>query len=176
MRRIIVCALFWFAITTACVYSAEVSEIYLDDGSILRAEVVSLQDGVYTLRSASMGKFNLDASRVSRINSRQEGQSSDPADLSQAQQQPFGSQENFKAKVDSAQAAIMKDPEAMQSAMAMASDPEFQKLLEDPEAVAALKKGDVATLMKKPQFQAIMNNPKMQGFADKMKDKIQDPQ
>ena len=176
MRRIIICALLWSAITGVCAFSAEVSDIYLDDGSILRAEVISLQNGKYTLRSASMGEFTLESSRVSQIGRRQADQNLVPAAPAQVQQQSFGSPEAFQAKVASAQAAIMNDPEGMQAAMAMASDPDFRKLLEDPEAVAALKSGDMATLMKKPQFQAIMDDPKMQGLANKVKDKVKDPQ
>jgi hypothetical protein len=172
----IICVLFWFAITGACVFAAEVSDIYLDDGSILRAEVVSLQNGMYTLRSPSMGEFTLQSSRVSQIGSRQANQALVPAEPVQGQQQALGSPQAFQAKIASTQAALLNDPEGMQAAMAMASDPDFKKLLEDPEAVAALKSGDMATLMKKPQFQAIMDNPRMQGLADKMKDKIKDPQ
>jgi hypothetical protein len=176
MRKIIISIFLWLAITGVCAFSSEVSDIYLDDGSVLRAEVVSLQNGVYTLRSTSMGEFSLEASRIRQIGLRQPNQNFIPGTAVQAQQQPLKTPENFQSKVASTQAMIMKDPEAMQTVMTMATDPEFQKLFDDPQAVAALKAGDMATLMKNPQFQAIMNNPKMQGFADKMKDKIQDQQ
>ncbi|MCX5708017.1 MAG: hypothetical protein NTY14_03430 [Candidatus Omnitrophica bacterium] len=172
MRRMIICVLFCSAITGARAFSAEVSDIYLDDGSFLRAEVVSLQNGKYTLRSPSMGEFTIDASRISQIEHRTVERPAVQAETAQVQQQPFGSPEAFQAKVASTQTAVMNDPEAMKAIISMASDPEFQKLFEDPEAVAALKSGDMATLMKKPGFQAIMNNPKMQAFANQMKDKI----
>jgi hypothetical protein len=170
MRRMIVCALFWMAVTAVGVFSAEVSEIYLDDGSVLRAEIVSLRDGVYTLRSASMGEFTLDATRVSQVGSRQADQSAPD----QSTRQPFSSPADFQAKVASTQAAIMNDPEAMQAVMAMASDPEFKKFTEDPEAVAALKAGDTAALLKNPQFRAMMEDPKMQGIAARMVNKTKD--
>jgi hypothetical protein len=172
MRRMIICVLFWMSIIAVRAFSAEVSDIYLSDGSVLRAEVVSLAGGVYTLRSPSLGEFTIDASRVSQIGHRATGQDPVPGAPAQVPQQASGSSGSFQAKVANTQAMIMKDPEAMQAVMAMATDPEFQKLFEDPEAVAALKSGDMATLMKKPEFQAIMNNPKMQGFANKIKDKI----
>jgi hypothetical protein len=168
----IICALFWSTITVVCAFSAEVSDIYLDDGSFLRAEIVSLQNGKYTLRSPSLGEFSIDASRITQIERRKAEQPPVQADPAQVQQQALGSPEAFQAKVASTQAAVMSDPEAMKAIISMASDPEFQKLFDDPEAVAALKSGDMATLMKKPEFQAIMDNPKMKAFADRMKDKI----
>jgi hypothetical protein len=176
MGRISISVLLLLAITLASAFSAEISEIYLDDGSVLRAEVVSLQNGMYTLRSPSLGEFTLEASRVTLIGRRKEGKMIVPSATSPAPEQAFGSSENFQEKIASTQAAIMTDPEGMKLAVAMAFDPEFRKLLEDPEAVAALKSGDTATLMKKPQFRAIMSNPKIQGLADKMKDKVNNPQ
>jgi hypothetical protein len=176
MKKLIFCVLLCSAISGFRAFGAEVNDIYLSDGSVLRAEVVSLQNGVYTLRSASMGEFTLDASRVSQIGNRQPGQNSLPGAPLQFQQQPSESQQAFQAKVASTQAVIMNDPEGMKAAMSMASDPDFQKLIEDPEAVAALKSGDLPTLMKKPQFRVIMDNPKMQGFISQMKDKMQDQQ
>jgi hypothetical protein len=174
MRKTMIFALVWLAITAGCAFSAETSDIILDDGSVIRADVVSLQDGVYTLRSSSMGDFKIDANRVSQINRHRDGQSPAAALPGQSDQMPFASREEFKAKVETTQAALMNDPEAMKAAARMAAKPEFQKLLQDPEALAALKSGDTETLMKKPSFQAIMNDPEMKGMAESMMNKTGD--
>ena len=167
MTKKIACFLLWLMTAAASVYGADLSDIILDDGSVVRGEVVSLQDGIYTLRSPSMGEFKLDAGRVIQIRRYLPDQIL-PSVPAQAGQPSFSSQ-TLKSQVESTQAELLNNPEAMQEAMLMASDPEFQKLMEDPEAVAALKSMDMETLLKNPKFMAIMQNPRMQGLATKLK-------
>lgn len=143
-----ICLLVSFLCVTATAFCGEANDVILDDGSSIRAEVVSLQDGVYTMRSESIGTFTLNASRVRRI----ERAASNPQ------------QENFQARVNSTQRAIAQDPEAARMASAMAADPAFQELLNDPEAVAAIKANDTAALMRNPRFRALMADPKIQAM------------
>jgi hypothetical protein len=176
MSKIVFFVLVWCLTIVVPAFSALVSDIILDDGSLLRAEIVSLQDGVYTLRSESMGEFKLDAYRVSQIRQQRDGQIPAYTAPAQADPQFSGSSEAFKAQVESTQAALMNDPEAMKEMIILASDPAFKKLFEDPVTVAALKSGDMATLLKNPQFLAIMADPKMQGVANRLMNKSKDPQ
>ncbi len=169
MIKKIICVLLWSGLTAASVLGAELSDIILDDGSILRGEVISFQDNIYTLRSSSMGEFKLDASRVTQIRHYRANQIPASTAPAQAGTAFSGSSEALKAQVESTQTALMNDPETMREAMLMASDPDFQKLMEDPEALAALKSLDMNTLLKNPKFLAIMQNPRMQGIATKLK-------
>ena len=174
MKKIVIGVMAWLAMAAVCAFGAEISDITLDDGSVLRAEVVSLQGGKYTLRSSSLGEIKLDASRVSQISRHKDGQSPASAAPGLSESAPLGSPEEIKARVEAGEIQALNDPAAMQEAELMASSPEFKKLLEDPEAVAALKSGDTATLQKKPAFQAIMKDPRLQGAAEKLMNRSND--
>jgi hypothetical protein len=105
MKRILIFAMLWFAVPALPAFG-EMNEIMLEDGSIIRAEIVSFENGNYTLRSESMGTFSLNASHVRRINSR----GGDPAPvLPLAKPSP----DALNARVKDAQAALMNDPESM---------------------------------------------------------------
>ena len=179
----VICALLCSLYNAAPVFSAEVNDIVLEDGSVIRAEVISFQNGKYTLRSESIGVISLDSSQVSQILRHKVNQSVVPlsvaplsaASLGSAQAPLFSSSpEMFQANVEKAQAMLMKDPQAMQVVASMASDPNFKELLDDPESVAAIKSGDIATLMKNPRFLAITQDSRMQEMATKVMNKSKD--
>jgi len=48
-------------------FAAEPAEINLRDGSVIRAEVISLQDGLYTLKSETLGTIVIEKSQISSI-------------------------------------------------------------------------------------------------------------
>ena len=50
-------------------FAAELQRIILQDGSSVNAEVLSLNNGVYTLKSPALGKFTVSASEVQAIQS-----------------------------------------------------------------------------------------------------------
>jgi hypothetical protein len=169
MKKILsgmICVLLCSVYNAAPVFSAELNDIVLEDGSIIRAEVISFQNGKYTLRSESIGVVTIDSSQVSQILRHKANQSQAPLFSS--------SPEMFQANVEKAQTMLMKDPEAMQVVASMASDPNFKELLDDPASVAALKSGDMAALLKNPRFLAIMQDPKMQDMAAKVINKSKD--
>jgi len=168
-----ICALLCFVLNAAPVFSAELNDIVLDDGSIIRAEVISFQNGKYTLRSESLGVFTLDGSLVNQVLRHKANQSAAPVGSLQAPLFP-SSPENFQENVKKTQSVLMQDPQAMQVVASMASDPNFKELLDDPESVAAIKAGDMAALLKNPRFLAIMQDPRMQEMATKMMNKSKD--
>lgn len=178
MKRVLgimICALFCNWLNAGPVFSAELNDFVLDDGSVIRAEIISFQDRKYTLRSDSLGVFSIDAARIEKVLRYKTDQSSAPlaaASFGSGQAAQFSSSsEMFQANIEETKAMLMKDPEAMRVVASMASDPNFRELLDDPAVVAALKSGDMATLLKNPRFLAIMQDPKMQELATKVRDK-----
>ncbi len=169
----VLCVLTFYFFLAVFVYSAELNEIVLDDGSIIQAEVVSMTDGKYSLRSQSMGDFTIDAARVSQISKGgvNEVKVSEMAVHNISAEPAAVSSDALKTKVANVQADIMKDPQAMQMVTSMASDPAITQLLDDPEIAAASKAGDIGALMRNPKFLAVMQDSRIQGMASKMMDK-----
>ena len=153
--------IFWGALSVVPAFCGQPSDVALDDGSVIRAEVVSLQDGKYTLRSQSLGMIQLEASRVESISKpgvpAEPGQDGTPL-----------APESLKERAQDAQAQMVNDPEAMAMVAALAADPEFKELTSDPEAMAALQSGDSAKLKNNARFNALMDNPRMQAIAARL--------
>ena len=108
--------MFFGAISIVPAFCGQASEVALDDGSVIRAEVVSLQDGKYTLRSQSLGTFQLEASRVQSIS--KPGGFFGPGQVA-APMAP----ESLKSQAQDAQAQMINDPEAMAMVAALSADP-----------------------------------------------------
>jgi hypothetical protein len=166
MTKIMAAILVWCAVAAA-VYAGEASDIVMDDGSVIRAEIMALLNGNYTIHSSSIGTLTIDAARVRRIS--RPGDTAVPLSGQNAHsgQAPV----SISAGVENAKEMILNDPEAMRSVTELAADPAFKALVADPQIMSALNSGDTATLMQNPKFRALTDNPKMQGVATRLMEK-----
>ena len=128
---------------------AEPREIELDDGSVLRGEIVSLQDNVLTLKSDTLGLVKMDASRIRNI--RMKPGSSD------------GAGDQFKEL----QASMMNDPRIMAMISSLQNNPDVQEVLRDTELMQAISAGDIGALLSNPKIIKLLNNPKIQEIGKK---------
>ncbi|MFC1531849.1 hypothetical protein ACFL7M_00565 [Thermodesulfobacteriota bacterium] len=69
MRALYFCLMLLSGIIAGDVLAGEVREIKLNDGSIIKGEVLSLNDGIYTLKSASLGTLKIEESKIRSITS-----------------------------------------------------------------------------------------------------------
>lgn len=133
--------------------AGEVREIELTDGSILSGEVLSLSNGVYTIRSEAMGTVTVKDSSVRAIR-RKSAVSSPPQDHAR--------------EIQSLQKQMMSDQEVMSLIEGLKNDPSFQSVLQDPEIVKAVSAGDIGALMANPRFLELMNNSTVKNIQQKM--------
>ena len=133
-------------------FAAEVREIELNDGSVVTGEVVSLSNGVYTVRTGSLGTITIEESRVRSI--RQKGAAAPSSDVS--------------AEARSLQERMVKDQEIMSMIESLRTDPEFQKILQDPEVMKAVNAGDIAALTANPAFMKLLQNSTVQNIKNKV--------
>ena len=77
LTKVIRSAVFCLCIIVGGLYGSvlagELSEIELTDGSIIRGEIVSFINGVYTVKSGSVGTVRIDESDVQLIRVKSEG-------------------------------------------------------------------------------------------------------
>jgi hypothetical protein len=133
------------------VNAAETREIELTDGSVITGEVVSLSDGIYTVRSATLGTLRIEESKVRVI--RLQGS---------AAQNDAGSQ------AKSIQDKMLGDIEIMDTIRALQNDPDLQKILQDPEIMEAVQTGDIDALMRNPAFMKLLNKQAVQDINKKL--------
>ena len=150
------------AVCTA--YAGEMKEVELNDGTVITGEIVSLNNGVYTIKSESLGTTKLSESKVRSI--RMKGSSRVSGDRNVSPQNPNSADADAQAR--SLQQKMVNDKEVMDKIHSLENDPEFQKILEDPAVMRAVNSGDVAALMANPQFLKLMNNRTVQEITSKV--------
>jgi hypothetical protein len=164
IRSIAICFLFAAGLAVCTAYAGEVKEVELNDGTVVTGEIVSLNNGVYTIKSESLGTITLTESKVRTIRMKSSSRVSGQQNASQ--QNPNSADANAQAQ--SLQQKMMNDKEVMDKIHSLENDPEFQKILEDPEVMRAVNSGDVAALMANPQFLKLMNNRTVQEITNKV--------
>ena len=133
--------------------AGETREIELNDGSVLTGEVLSLNNGVYTVRTNALGILRLEEAKIRSI--RQRGTvSSRPSEPS--------------SDTRSLQDKMMGDKDVMAMIQSLKDDPQFAKILEDPEIMNAVSSGDTAALMTNPKFLQLLHNPAVRDIQQKV--------
>lgn len=131
--------------------SARGAVLELRDGSVVSGDILSLQGGVYTVKTASLGTVRVNQDNVKSV--RYSDASSTPG---------------HQKQIESLQRDIALDPAMMEKIMALQSDPQIQKALSDPEIVSALTRGDINTLMQNPEFMKLMNHPALKSMTQEI--------
>lgn len=159
-----ICSLFAAGLAAGTAYSGEAKEIELNDGTVITGEIVSLNNGVYTIKSESLGTVKLTDSKVRTIRMKSSTRASGEQNASQQDRSPS----DVTSQTRSLQDKMMNDKEVMDKIHSLQNDPEFQKILEDPEIVRAVNSGDIAALMTNPNFMKLLNNRTVQDITNKV--------
>ena len=130
--------------------------IELADGSRIQGEIQSIEDGVYTVLSPSLGVVHVEQSNIVRIV--YSGGASDRTDASD--RSPARDDETTR-EILQLQESLAQDAEAMAAIISLQSDPQIQAILTDPAIAQAIQDGDYASLLGNPKIQALENNAKV---------------
>jgi hypothetical protein len=153
----LICSLFLlFSLKTA--YAGELRVIELSDGSVVTGEVLSLESGIYTVRSGTLGTIRIEEAKIRAIRTKTAETGAGAA----------STESSSAAEINALQTRMMSDQEVMGLIQALGNDPEFQKILEDPAIVKAVNDGDVSVLMADPRFLQLLNNPTVREIQKKV--------
>lgn len=128
--------------------------IELSDGSRVRGEILALENGVYTVQSAHLGRIEIRQQDVRRI----DYEDSAGGATTEAQ----------KARIQALQRDLAADGEIFALIQRLQSDPQLQEILADPEIMRAVAAGDLAALSENPKFMQLMNNPNIRAITSKV--------
>ena len=128
--------------------AAPLKQIELTDGSMITAEVLALKQGVYSLKSPTLGNIALAEDKIKVIRSH-------PAETAAQYTLQAGQIEALKG-------LVLNNKASMEKIMALKDDPEIQKILQNPELSQAVKTGDLSALLQQPAFKELLNNPDIQ--------------
>jgi hypothetical protein len=128
--------------------------LMLKDGSVITGEIESVQNGIYTFRSPSLGTLSLKESEIRRI----EMPAASPASADGKTSKPSAAS---NPQVEALQRRILADDALMSSVTALLDDPQFQAVLKDPKILDAVRGGDIDALEGNPKFQSLIDDPKV---------------
>lgn len=127
--------------------------IELKDGSRIEGEIQSIDSGVYTVLSPSIGTVHVAQSNIVRI-----VYSSDVSNAADSSGKSTAHDDALPADIQQLQTRLAQDPAAMQSIMSLQSDPQIQAILSDPAIVKAIQEGDYTSLLGNAKIRALENN------------------
>jgi hypothetical protein len=163
MKRIPIILIFLtmlMAISICAAHAGEPAEVELVDGSVVYGEVVSLKNGIYTIKSDSMGTFVISKSKIRAIRFRSQGVNKG------VRENPQGTDKSID--VQGIQKSLLADQDIFKIILSLQNDPEIQKILNDPETMKAVQSGDIQSLMSNPKFMELLNNPKIKAINKKV--------
>jgi len=135
------------------VSAGELSEIELTDGSMIRGEIISFSNGVYTVKSGSVGTVRIDESNVQLI--RVKSDRSPTRELSDS---------SLSSEAQALQQLMMSDEQLLNNILSLQNDPDVQEILNDPAIVRAVNSGNIDALISNPKFMQLLVNPKIQSI------------
>ncbi len=130
---------------------AEVIE--LKDGAKITGTVESLNNGVYQIKSPSLGEINVNKDQVVAI----------------YQQAPEFDSAKLAKSMDSIRQKVEKNPGIMLDIMALQNEPEVQAILKDPKIMEYISTGNFGALMNDPKVRSLMNNQKVKSLTGDIK-------
>jgi hypothetical protein len=127
--------------------------IELKDGSRIAGDIQSLQKGVYTIVSPSIGTVHVAQSSIARI-----VYGGEVAHTAVASDKSSAHDDAMTQEFQQLQSSLAQDPATVQSIMSLQSDPQIQAVLNDPVIMKAIQEGDFTSLLGNPKIQALENN------------------
>ncbi len=171
MRFFSIC--FFISIFCVSAFAGQLSEIILVDGSTLYGEVVSLNNGIYKIKTQSLGIIEIKESKISLVQKTAESVKSLVPQRTESVKPvvPEGT-ESIKSLVPEGtnkasvtgnivelQRQMMGNEDIMKMIMSLQSDPEVQKLMSDPDFINSVNSGDINAIMNDPRLQNLLKNP-----------------
>ncbi len=143
-----------FFIIMFCVsaFAGQLSEIILVDGSTIYGEVISLNNGIYKIKTQSLGTIEIKESKIRLVQKRTDS-------VVKAPVQGGTDNASVTANILELQKQMMGNEDIMKMIMSLQNDPEIQKLMSDPAFMNSVNSGDINAIMNDPRLQNILNNP-----------------
>ena len=138
-------------IVSSASHAGVVSQIKLVDGSVIQAEIISFANGVYKLRSESLGTLSIAEDRVQSI---RPNKSQTPEMLEKLE----SSDPSVGKKVQGLQQKLTSDPKTMEMLLDLGNDPSMIGVLNDKDLMRAIQQGNLSTVIKNPKIQKLMKS------------------
>jgi hypothetical protein len=131
---------------------ASAANVVLKDGTVIHGKIESLRDGVYTVRTDSLGTVRVRQQQVRSIDeSDGAAKAAQPAAPSKSHSAQAAVQQRLKS-------GISANPELLQLVLALQNDRQMQAVLADPNLMKEIAAGDYTALKNDPKIIALMRD------------------
>jgi hypothetical protein len=160
--------IFFFSILSASSLAfAQSTEktVVLKDGSVIKGNVVKMENGVYTVSSEHLGQIEIKDTDIAGIQSSNAPIIIDNNNTAAANASQTG---DIKNQVNALQSSIISDPEMMKDIAKLLDDPAILSLLSDQSFVNDVMSMDKSKLENNPKINQMMSNPKVKELIEKI--------
>lgn len=143
--------------------TASAATLVLNDGTVIRGDIKTLQDDVYTVETESLGTLRVRKQNIRTIDHDGGQPTGSPTSGSPTSGSPANA-----AALQATQLRILQDPGMLSMIQSLQNDPEVQAVLADPEIASALASGNFAALMSNPKIIALTSNSNVREVVDEV--------
>lgn len=154
---------FLFQLFTGISIAGDSREIELDDGSRIYGEIVSFQEGIYKIKSETLGTVDIEGSKILSIRSKKP--------CKDCKKTVLPMEGSVSAQLKAIKKNIVNDQDIMNMIYSLQRDPDFQQIMRDPEIVKALMSGDIESLTSNPKFMKLMDHQTVQEIGNKLSER-----
>lgn len=153
---------FWVVLAAlSCVYgTASAATVILKDGTVIHGEVESMEGGIYTVKTESLGSVRVSAQEVRSIDA------GDAAAKRPAPEPSVQAPVPTQPDLQGIELGIMQDPQLLTMLLALQNDPNVLAVLEDPEIMAKVAAGDYTGLMTDPKIIALLDDDDVRAIVE----------
>ncbi len=142
------------------------SNIELNDGSVVSGEIISFSNSIVTIKTESLGMLNINSAMIRSITSKAPQPSYTDSGHGDNSSQYNG---KFNTQVGNLEKQMRNDPALMELIMSLQDNPEFKQAMQDPEIQEAIRTGDTGKLASNPIIDRLLNNPGVLEIFNKVK-------
>lgn len=175
MRRLF--SIFLSVILVFAMAFAGVTKIVkLKDGSVIKGEILSLNDGVYAIKTMAMGTIRVPSSNIISITDESASTSNISTNTSLPTNNlpnlglsvPGASSPAIQSQIQQVQGTIMSNPQIMMDIQDLLNDPQLMNLVSDPAFINAIQGANPNDLGSNPELQKFMENPQVKALIQKI--------
>ncbi len=164
MKKFLVLFLSILSVSSLAFAQSTEKTVVLKDGSVIKGNVVKMENGVYTVSSEHLGNIEIKDSDILGIQTANAA----PVVIDNAAATNLSQTGNIKGQVNALQNSIMGDPAMMQDIAKLLEDPSIMALLQDQSFVSDVMSMDQNKLQNNPKINQMMSNPKVRELIEKI--------
>lgn len=154
MRSIVISIIFSAVLLIAGVSAADSGVVTLTDGTVIRGEIISLNNGIYKIKTDSLGILEVDEKKIRSVNFAPETPSGSHSGDTQSS--------DYASQLRALQSMMLNDEATADLVFSLQNDPDMQDVLNDPEIMEAINTGNFNYLFGNPKIQRLMDNANVQ--------------